>query len=271
MFLLAFLIYQQVAAAATLCADISDVLTRFYKHPLVAWAGPEIALRRPPSVFPTLGTEELLSVRPIMELPRGLSEYQARIFRRMIETLRSPGRIFLHILVLESRLKEESLENILSASESMFGFQVVDVRGRLTRQEWMKYLASGQTFNDFGGDLISLSINGHRTQKGHWRHARLAHRLQLGLILMDYMQTPEAYGTKAELLQAYKDLGDRALDARLDWSHTYLAPTDPEHAEYDDRHNLFFQIFDSAENNPSSPGFFHEYREFWPRLAEAIL
>jgi hypothetical protein len=130
----------------------------------------------------------------------------------------------------------------------------------LTDEDLHKILLAGQTFNDQvrGGLVLDMGF-GFQPVQGRWPHGPLIHRLQLHLVLRDLVLNAKNYGSPSSVLHLYRQMGNPDLLARLDWSKTGLDSPSRNHT-------LFFQLFDSPENNGSSPGFFNEYKEYWPNL-----
>jgi hypothetical protein len=251
-------------------------LERFLADPRFHWTQwplvPHLH-RKPPNLFPFQLAS--LTYSEMTALPTGLTAQEAAFFQGVFETLRDLSRSFVLIKLVESDvqtivaessqqlsdrdLRITALHSLMTVYEKRFGFSVVELNRSITASEWAEFLAAGKTFIDRAGAGLGLELGpGLRTRPGHWLHPQLAHRFQLHLILRDKVLRPDRYGRPEDLLQCYKALGMTDFNSRLDWSSTGL---DAQSA-----HDLYFELFDSPENNASSPGFFFDYKDYWPDL-----
>lgn len=214
--------------------------------------------RKPPDLFPS--QFQALAYRYITDLPSGLSEREAQFFGGIFRTLRDRGRVFDLIQMVVQDIQHRSIESVLIDVEQRFGLTVEIVLAQLTADEWRALLSDGKTFVDLAGAHLALHVADEmRPRAGHWQHGQMSHRFQLHLILRDMALRPDFYGGTSDFLALYKRMGDEAFCERLDWSMTGLRSG----------RDLFFILFDSPENNGSSPGFYSEYaQEYWPELAQ---
>lgn len=225
--------------------------------------------RRPPAIF---ASRLAAWLSPYMtNLPEGFDSAEEKFFLGIFRLLRDLERTHFLLTQLEYDLKKlvgrESEKNavayeaLLRAYERRIGMNVVRVTKPLSLEETMAFLAAGNTFVDLAGHALVLSLGpGLQAPLNRWRHLAGSHRLQMHLVLRDLLLRPEHYGSPKDPLELLKKLGDPELHRRLDWSQTGLQGENP------DQHNLFTQLFDTWENNASSPGFFHEYHAYWPML-----
>lgn len=236
--------------------------------PRFAWAKwPDID-RKPPNIFPS-AMAALLT--PHMErLPGGMDPQTHAFYQGIFDFIHDRARVFTGIQEVVAEIdrsgnadREAGLIAIMENYEKLYGLRAVQVRTALSGEEWLALLADGLTFDDLAGSHVHLSLSRElHAPEGQWRHGQLTHRFQLHLVLRDLRAHPERYGNPRDVLALYKKMGDRAYGKSLDWSVTGLLedgrPTGPL--------GLFYHLFDSPENNPSSPGFYYQYREYWPTL-----
>ncbi len=271
------------SASASLCNDelasteikrqqaqdfLNDSRFRWAKETL-PWISDEEATRKPPNVFPS--SAGALYYRPLNQLPEGLTQSEKVFYQGVFSFLRDNGRVFDQLKAIEADLKSQSLESLLETGEARYGLKKVDIESRLDTQDWLELVAQGAVAHDTFGNHIQLVLSdGIKSYPGHWLHGADSHRLQLFLVIRDVESRPSFYGLKEnefkKLREFYINLGSTSFNDRLDWSNTSLAKA----PNGTDRKNLFFQFFDSPENNGSSPGFYFEYREYWPALGKQL-
>lgn len=222
--------------------------------------------RLPPDLF---GSRIAALSAPIVRgLPTGLTLGQEKFFsgvwnllRDRIRVLELTRTVVREIDAMSDVMKfgrREAFLNILSQWEAKYGFPLLEVDGYLSSQDWLAQIERGVIIDDTnaGKGAVVLRVGGIvEPIVGHWNHGRDSHRFQWHLVLRDLELRPDHYGRPSDIVQMYKDL---ALGEHLDWTQTGVAGEEK---------NLFRILFDTAENNPSSPGYFTEYREsYWPEL-----
>lgn len=207
-------------------------------------------------------------------LPQNMSLAQREFYEGVFHYLRSHDRPFLNLQKFEYEIVEyaastgksmaDAQEYVLRKWELEFGFYepVIVLDNRVyTNEEFAQVIAAGRVFVEIGAE--NYLIPPHNTQSTRWKHLGNAHRIQLHLVMRELRQHPERFGNQTNFNKFYRDVGHLMSDKKLDWSNTG-AEDGPE-----DRQNLWFHLFDSYENNYSSPGFFFEYHEFWPEISLA--
>jgi len=218
--------------------------------------------RKPPNVFPSM-TQSLV-YRELRAIPNGLSLIEAKFFGGIFRLLRDLRRTYelIQDVVMELERDHKTLDQILSEFEKRYGFGLIDVQEALNLSQFMRVLSSGAVFHDSAGHHLSLMAWG--TVLGdRWKHGRLSHRFQMHLVLRDFEAHPEYYGSPNphQIRRLYSRMGSQRLHRSLDWAETGI-----EMPSNGSRPSLFFQLFDSPENNASNPGFFRAYQEYWPQL-----
>lgn len=221
--------------------------------------------RRPPNVFGRPLASLVMS--PIRSLPNGMSLEEQAFFNGIFEVLRDLQRVYQLLQELSSELKqmkspgknaEQIYHTLLLRYENKAQISLESVDHPLTSVELKEILARGSIFIDRNDDFIEAHLNPQiPALQGKWKHKKWVHRLQLHLILRDFQRRPEAYGSPKSFVALFKLLGSEELYRRLDWSDTNVPPGD-----------LFVHLFDSMENNGSSPGFFSEYQNYWPDIPQ---
>ncbi len=267
-----------VAAAQSDCIAALLMDQRFH------WAKPyaevfdiEEPERVPPNVFDS--QMRALSQPLLKQLPDGLTRNQRLFYQGIFDLLRDRARVFSltqqviqeidgRVGVEDHKSEDERVDQnlarrrafleILSKYERKYRFKVTKVSAAVESREWLAYVHMGYVLDDEAGRHMGLTLSSDQQAKpGQWEHGRDTHRFQWHLVLRDVEQRPELYGHPKDVLTLYEKLGDRSV--KLDWSETGAnANSGPQ--------DLFFYLFDSPENNPSSPGYFLHYREFWPGL-----
>lgn len=234
------------------------------------WAQVPNLTRRPPDIFAS--KLAALSYPSIRQLPEGLEIQEKLFFQRVFELLRDNGQVYELLKDVESDVlklagssekvdRRRALEALLRTYEAQFGFRSTQISARLEVVDFLRVIANGFTFNDRAGNSIALALSPNlRAKPGRWIHGRQSHRLQWHLVLRHLLSHPEEF-RGLDPLALYKRLGDRVLAQRLNWEQTGIAES-----AIGDQRTLYFQLFDSAENNGSSAGFYYEYREYWPDL-----
>jgi hypothetical protein len=238
----------------------SKTCTEFLQIPEFNWADWPDLDRRPPNLF---GSKLAALMMPFMkELPKGLSQEESLFYDGVFRFLRNREKVFQSLLQVEEELVStghgvSAIEDLFRRFEQKHGFRVTKLDRVLDTPEFSKILENGFVFVDTSGDTTSLALDGtHPNLK--WVHGRFSHRLQWHLVLRELGARPQTFGHPTDVLGLYKKLGSPELSDRLDWSKTGVVEGKSR--------TLFFHLFDSHENNGSSPGFYTEYRRFWPQI-----
>lgn len=233
--------------------------------------------RYPPNLFPSkmavLANSDFLRA-----LPSGIPPVAESFYVQIFQLLRDRGRVFDLLKLLESDIvtlaakiskdpsssdRIRAYRSILEVYETEIGVTTQEVSEFLSPAEIKKNLARGAILTDHSPASAELRINETMIAKaGSWIHTRWVHRLQFHLIFRDAKLRPALYPKPAEILAFIKYLGEPDLERSLDWSNTGLKPKDPANLF------LFEHLFDTHENNPSSPGFFWQYFEYWPQIPQ---
>ncbi len=265
---------KQREADCSFFIEAARLKKQFLLDPAFHWLeGAEKPLdRQPPNVF---GSKLYALLFPTLrQLPTGLPKQAEAFFEQIFLILRDRSLVFdllkaveLDVMKLADRDAEFSKQEqaflvLLQVYEEPLGFETVAISGRLTTPKFLQIVAEGKTFIDQSGDSLSLSLASDTPAlAGAWVHGINTHRLQWHLILRAHLLWPHRFPENIDLLAMYKLLGDNEMNARLDWSATGIAGDIGS-----DQRTLFFQLFDSAENNGSSPGFYLAYHRYWSRL-----
>jgi hypothetical protein len=237
--------------------------------------------RKPPHIFAS--AYQSLTYQEPRSLPAGMTRGERAFFNGIFKNLRNLERTYELVKATESdveqlvasyhahpstsslsdfQIRSRALQILMATYEKEFGFGVEFVDQAVPDDELMAVLARGNTFIDRAGSRLVLDMaDGVRPVRGHWDHKVLVHRFQWYLILRDLKLHPQDYGNPKDVLALYKRLGDPQFNRGLNWSKTKIY--DPGNGKI---HFLFFQLFDSPENNGSNPGFYTEYRQYWPGL-----
>jgi hypothetical protein len=252
-------------------------LSAFMSDPRFHWAEPihrglGIDLpsdRLPPNIFDRKIVA--LSYQPMLRLPDGLPQAEFAFFSGIFQFLRDRQRTYEMMKAVEHDVvrlapKHEveprirALLALFLSYEQNFGILCTTLHDAVTDHELHRLLLLGKTFTDHAGANLSIDMGLNiRPLWGRWPHRQLSHRLQLHLVLRDLMLHPNAYGNPQDVLTLYRQLGNTALMHGLNWQKTGLEMTSKTPS-------MFFQLFDSPENNGSSPGFFSEYQEYWQEI-----
>lgn len=251
----------------------SSELERFDQDPRFHWAAETDLHRRPPNIFSFRIIS--LTMPYLIALPAGLSDQETSFYSGIFNLLRDRRRVFLLMKQVEADIQAlqtrtdfyRAAEALFRVYENRYGFQLASTQTAMPSDDYLKLIEQGKIVLDQGeASRLGLSLGPSiRALPGRWLHGQFTHRLQWHLILRDLLQNPEAYGspTEQQVYDLYCRIGTLSLsdNPTLDWSQTGLPP---QTSRASDDHRLFFQLFDSPENNGSSPGFFHEYRSYWP-------
>jgi hypothetical protein len=242
--------------------DTTSACAEFLADKRMNWSTREDSHRLPPNIY---GPNANLLAQPYMrQLPKGLSSPQAEaFFHGVFVLLRDRARVFQIINDIKVDLELTTLERLFSKYEVRYSLNIIRVDDILSTRTWLNYIKRGFIVVDsIQQPLYTPSLDDRtRAAAGHWHHASLAHRTQMHMILRELEAHPELFGgpyTTSQILALYKSLGSSNAGSNLDWSDTGLNPKSGA--------TFYQELFDTLENNASSPGFFYEYREYWPWL-----
>lgn len=266
LFILIFLKgFVEANASCSLALDVdkAEFLKKIYWQE--GWPNIE---RRPPPLFSS--KLQVLVTDFMVQLPEGIPLHLRKTLERFFKLLRDPSQTYDSLKDLDSELAQENSENkrrerleqMLSTYEKRYGFAHVVVKHHLDWIELARKLSRGEIFSELSERGLQLALSSNVNDlaaQGHWLHPDYAHRLQLHFLLRDYEKNPHFYDSAP--LEAYQALGSEELKAQnLIWQNTGII------SEGENLRQLFFQLLDSDENNGSSPGFYFEYRRFWPSI-----
>jgi hypothetical protein len=220
--------------------------------------------------------------RPAIEqLPEGLEkalveQYGKTLGRRMYEGydevrefMADHKRVFSKIQELElavgirtaERQREQtpqhklaSLLELLEENEKAMGFRsVVEIKRRLSQENWMALLAGGAPFLD--------NALAEKKAKLGVRHGILTHRIQLYLWSREIAaRFPQKVKGKSMPYLLYTELGNAKTIPYLNWEKTKY-----EDAEDEGQH-LWGALFDAFGRTFSSPEYFLSKKRYFPGL-----
>ena len=243
----------------------TKTLEDFLSDPRFHWAPGEKGLERKlPNIFGSVAFA--FTYDPVNDLTDNLPPQEKAFFDGVFHTLRDLERVhfLIHQLLSdldqlveakrsqgslpfpESELRPRAYASLLTIFEKQMGIGLVTIEDAISGKEMDAIMADGNTFIDDAGSHIGLHLSDDvEVPQEIWPHGQWTHRMQLHLIIRDSLLRPEFYGAPESFLEMYKAMGQ---------------------PEFNKPHNLFFHLFDSPENNGSSPGFYQHYREYWPGL-----